>query len=319
VCGNLATLVTMTDEAPVIEVTELHKRYRGHTAVHDVSFSVRRGEIFGLLGPNGAGKTTTVECVEGLRRPDGGRVSVLGRNPVTDGKRLRSLVGVQLQESQLPERITVIEALRLYASFYPNPADPEKLISDWGLIAKRDTTFAKLSGGQQQRLFIALALVGNPSIAVLDELTTGLDPRARLDTWELIEEIRAGGVTVLLVTHFMAEAERLCDRVAVIDGGRVVALDSPLGLVERMDAGQRLSFLPSAPLDDRLLSVLPEVHNVRRQGEQVLVEGDGNVVGAVMSVLARNNIVAERLRVERPNLDDAFLALLSGSRIGGGS
>lgn len=309
-----AILEYMTDDEVVIAVTGLHKRYRGHTAVHDVRFSVRRGEIFGILGPNGAGKTTTVECVEGLRRPDGGSVSVLGLDPFRDGRTLRPLVGVQSQESELPERITAAEALSLYASFYPNPADPAKLLSDWGLTAKRNTPFAKLSGGQRQRLFIALALVGNPSIAVLDELTTGLDPQARIDTWDLIEDIRAGGVTVLLVTHFMAEAERLCDRVAVIDTGRVVALDSPAGLVERLDTDQHLSFVPSRPFDERLLAALPEVRTVRRHGGQILVDGNGDALGAVLSVLARNNIVAERLRVERPNLDDAFLALLAERR-----
>jgi ABC-2 type transport system ATP-binding protein len=294
---------------PIIEVSTLHKRYGEHVAVHDVSFTVERGEIFGVLGPNGAGKTTTVECVEGLRKPDGGTVRVLGLDPITDRERLRVRVGVQLQESQLPERMTVAEALRLYASFYPNPADWRGLIEDWGLTAKRNTAFGKLSGGQKQRLFIALALIGGPEIAVLDELTTGLDPQARRDTWELIERIRDQGVTVLLVTHFMEEAERLCDRIAVIDSGRVAAIDTPAGLVSRVDSTQRVRFVPSGPLDDRLLTALPEVTEVTRTGSRVVVTGTGNLLHAVTTVLARNQLVAGELRVEQASLDDAFVAL----------
>ena len=199
---------------PVIEVDNLRKRYRDHVAVHDISFTVERGEIFGIVGPNGAGKTTTVECVEGLRTPDGGSIKVLGLDPRRDGAELRHRVGAQLQESALPDHMKVWEALDLYASFYPRPADQRQLIDDLGLGDKRETTFGKLSGGQKQRLAIALTLVGNPEIAVLDELTSGLDPNARHDTWGLIEQVRERGVTVLLVTHFMDEAERLCDRVA---------------------------------------------------------------------------------------------------------
>jgi ABC-2 type transport system ATP-binding protein len=228
----------------VIEVTNLRKRYGDRVAVDDVSFTVQRGEIFGILGPNGAGKTTTVECVEGLRRRDGGAVSVLGLDPQTDRAELRRRVGVQLQDGQLPDRITAGEALELYSSFYPDPADWRELLRDLGLAHQRDTAFRKLSGGRRQRLSIALALVGNPAIAILDELTTGLDPQARLDTWLLIEEIRERGVTVLLVTHLRAEAERLCDRLAVIDSGRVVAIDSPAGLVSGVDAEQRVRFRP---------------------------------------------------------------------------
>jgi ABC-2 type transport system ATP-binding protein len=294
---------------PHVEVTNLHKRYGDQVAVHDVSFSVEEGEIFGILGPNGAGKTTTVECVEGLRRPDGGRIRVLGLDPRADRDRLRQVVGAQLQESRLPEKMTVREALELYSSFYRDPADWRRLAHDLGLDGKLRTRFGKLSGGQQQRLSIALALVGNPRIAVLDELTTGLDPQARRDTWLLVEGIRDRGVTVILVTHFMEEAERLCDRIALIDAGRVVAVDTPAGLVGRVTAEQRIRFRPSAPLDERLLTVLPEVTDVARRGEQVVVTGTGNVLHAVTSVLARARIVALDLRVEQANLDDAFLAL----------
>jgi ABC-2 type transport system ATP-binding protein len=293
----------------VIEVAGLRKQYGGKVAVRDVSFTVERGEIFGILGPNGAGKTTTVECAEGLRTPDGGTVRVLGLDPRRDAGELRRRVGVQLQESQLPDRLKVWEALRLYASFYPNPADPERLIQDWGLAEKRDTPFGKLSGGQKQRLFITLALVGNPEIAFLDELTTGLDPQARSDTWDLIERIRDTGVTVVLVTHFMAEAERLCDRLAVIDRGTVVAIDTPAGLVAGVDAEQRIRFRTASPFDERLLSGLPGVTGVTRTGDRVVITGKGDLLYTVTSVLARNQIVAAELRVEQASLDTAFAAL----------
>ncbi|GGM31500.1 multidrug ABC transporter ATP-binding protein [Micromonospora sonchi] len=294
---------------PVIEVTNLHKRYGETVAVDDVSFDVAAGEIFGVLGPNGAGKTTTVECVAGLRVPDGGEVSVLGLDPRRDATRLRQLVGVQLQESQLPDRLRVAEALEMYASFYRDPTDPARLIDELGLGEKRNTPYQKLSGGQKQRLSIALALVGNPKIAILDELTTGLDPQARRDTWGLIERVRERGVTILLVTHFMEEAERLCDRLAVIDKGRVVALDSPTGLVSAVAPEQRIRFRPSAPLDDRLLADLPQVSAVTRSGTQVVVTGTGDVLHAVTSVLARNQIIAADLRLEQATLDDAFVEL----------
>ncbi|MFI6261082.1 ABC transporter ATP-binding protein [Micromonospora sp. NPDC051006] len=293
----------------VIEVTSLHKRYGDLVAVDDVSFTVATGEIFGVLGPNGAGKTTTVECVAGLRVPDGGGVSVLGLDPRRDATRLRQLVGVQLQESQLPDRLRVAEALELYASFYRDPADPARLMDELGLGEKRNTPYKKLSGGQKQRLSIALALVGNPKIAILDELTTGLDPQARRETWGLIERVRDTGVTIVLVTHFMEEAERLCDRVAVIDRGRVVALDSPAGLVSTVVPEQRVRFRPATPLDDALLTDLAEVRAVTRTGSQVLVTGTGDLLHAVTSVLARNQIVAADLRLEQSTLDDAFVEL----------
>ncbi|MEV6691818.1 ABC transporter ATP-binding protein [Micromonospora sp. NPDC051196] len=299
---------------PVIEVSHLHKRYGETVAVHDVSFDVATGEIFGVLGPNGAGKTTTVECVAGLRVPDGGEVSVLGLDPRRDATRLRQLVGVQLQESRLPDRLRVAEALDLYASFYRDPADPAQLIDELGLGEKRNTPYDKLSGGQKQRLSIALALVGNPRIAILDELTTGLDPQARRDTWNLIERVRDRGVTIVLVTHFMEEAERLCDRLAVIDKGRVVALDSPARLVSAVVPEQRIRFRPSTPLDDQLLTGLPQVTSVTRSGAQVVVTGTGDVLHAVTSVLARNQIIAADLRLEQATLDDAFVEL-TGHRL----
>jgi ABC-2 type transport system ATP-binding protein len=293
----------------IVEVTELTKHYGRHTAVDGVSFSVQEGEIFGILGPNGAGKTTTVESIAGLRRPDGGTIRVLGMDPQKDRDALREVVGVQLQESELPERMTAIEAVELYASFYADPADPNQLIAGLGLTEKRTTAHKDLSGGQKQRLSIALALVGQPKVAILDELSTGLDPQARRETWQLIESIRDRGVTVLLVTHLMEEAERLADRVAVIDRGRIVANDTPAGIVARVDPQQTLRFRPSAPIDDSLLTDLSEVTAVERSGPMVTVTGTGNLIHAVTSVLAQQQVIANDLRVEQTNLDDAYLAL----------
>jgi ABC-2 type transport system ATP-binding protein len=293
---------------PVIEVNHLQKRYGDLVAVRDVSFAVEAGEIFGILGPNGAGKTTTVECLSGLRTPDGGEVRVLGRPPRTP--ELRRRVGVQLQESQLPEKMTVREALELYSAFYPDPADWRTLAAELGLNDKLGARYGKLSGGQKQRLSIALALIGDPEIAILDELTTGLDPQARRDTWDLIESIRDRGVTVLLVTHFMAEAERLCDRLAVIDAGTVVALDTPAGLIAGVSADQRLRFRPSRALDDRSYLELPEVREIHHHGPQLEVVGDANVVHAVTALLAAHQIIAADLRIEQTSLDDAFVRLL---------
>src|ERR1700754_2240469 len=233
----------------IIEVDGLVKRYGDHTAVNGVSFAVEEGEIFGILGPNGAGKTITVECIEGLRTPDGGAIRVCGIDPRRDTGELRQLLGAQLQESELPDKLKVGEAMELYGSFYRDPVDWRELIDTLNLTDKLGTQFRRLSGGQKQRLSIALALVGDPRVAVLDELTTGLDPQARRDAWDLIEGIRDRGVTILVVTHFMEEAERLCDRLAVIDSGRLVALDSPAGLVARVDDRQRIRFRPSVPLD----------------------------------------------------------------------
>jgi ABC-2 type transport system ATP-binding protein len=296
----------------VIEVKNLRKRYGSTVAVRDVSFTVERGEIFGILGPNGAGKTTTVECIAGLRTPDAGSITVLNKEPRDHD--LRRLVGVQLQESQLPEKMNVREALELYSAFYSDPLDWRALARELGLTDKLKTRYAKLSGGQKQRLSIALALIGDPQIAVLDELTTGLDPQARRDTWDLIEQIRDRGVTILLVTHFMEEAERLCDRVAVIDAGAVAALDTPAGLIAGVETEQRIRFRPSKPMDDSLLTSLPEVRRVRRHGSQLEVAGTGNLLHAVTSVLATNQIIAADLRIEQATLDDAFVQLTGHSK-----
>jgi ABC-2 type transport system ATP-binding protein len=234
--------------ATALEVTNLRKRYRQKVAVDDLSLRVNEGEIFGILGPNGAGKTTTVECAEGLRHPDGGTVRVFGIDPYRDRTEARQLVGVQLQESQLWDKITVAEAVNLYASFYPVHADTEALLTRLGLTEQRGTRYRKLSGGQKQRLSIALALVGSPRLVVFDELTTGLDPAARRESWRLVKELRDDGVTVLLVTHYADEAERLCDRVAFIQSGRLVACGRPDELIDRANASH-------ATLDDAIVAL----------------------------------------------------------------
>ncbi|MGW7567382.1 ABC transporter ATP-binding protein [Streptomyces tendae] len=294
---------------PVIEVTDLRKSYGGRPVVDGVSFAVEEGEIFGVLGPNGAGKTTTVECVEGLRVPDAGRVRVTGLDPVADHRRVAEVLGAQLQQSEIQPKLTVREALELYAAFYPKPADWHPLAERLDLGPMLNTRFAKLSGGQKQRLFIALALVGDPRVVVLDELTTGLDPRARRETWQLIEDIRAGGVTVLLVTHFMEEAQRLCDRIAVIDRGRVAALDTPAGLIRRSAGATVISFTPSAPLDEADLRALPELASVEFRDGRLTLSGTDETVNAVITLLARTRVTAHQLRVTDTTLDDAFLDL----------
>ncbi|MEV5315535.1 ABC transporter ATP-binding protein [Streptomyces sp. NPDC052610] len=293
----------------IIQVSGLRKAYGGRTAVDGVSFDVEEGEVFGILGPNGAGKTTTVECVEGLRRPDGGVVRVAGHDPVADRDALTRILGAQLQESELQPKITVREALELYAACYPDPADWRALAERLGLAEQLRTRFAKLSGGQKQRLFIALALIGNPRVVVLDELTTGLDPRARRDTWQLIEDVRDSGVTVLLVTHFMEEAQRLCDRIALIDRGRVTALDTPAGLIGRTTRSTTVSFRPSDPLDTRLLAGLPAVAAVTEQDGRIVIDGTDETVDALLSLLTGQGITAHHLRITEATLDDAYLDL----------
>jgi ABC-2 type transport system ATP-binding protein len=302
----------------VIEVAKLQKRYGTQVAVEDVSFSVEAGEIFGIIGRNGAGKTTTVECVSGLRAPDGGSVRVLGLDPRRDHEKLRRYVGVQLQESMLQDRLTVAEALTLFASFYPNPARPEQLMDELELTTSARKPYAKLSGGQKQRLSIALALIGNPKVAILDELTTGLDPQARRETWQLVSKVRDRGVTIVLVTHFMDEAERLCDRIAVIHRGRVAAVDTPAGLVSRAATGQVLRFGTATPVDTGALKALDSVSTLEHHGAELAVTGNGALLTEVVAELARQRLVPLNLRVEQPNLDDAFLVLTGESLTGEG-
>jgi ABC-2 type transport system ATP-binding protein len=308
----LKTLQTTPDgdaAAAVVEVQGLTVRYGDLAAVDDISFSIRPGEIFGILGPNGAGKTTTVECIGGLRRPDEGSITVLDLDPLGDHDAIGQQVGIQLQASGLPDKLKVGEALELFASFYTQPDDPARLLDLLDLETKRDNRFATLSGGQRQRLSIALALIGRPRVAILDELTTGLDPAARRETWNLIESVRDEGVTVLLVTHFMDEAERLCDRVAVLDHGHIVAIDTPAALAAGAASDQRLRFRPSAPVDDRRLLDLAEVTDLIHRGEQIEVSGTGNLLAAIAAELVREGVVAEQLRFDQASLEDAFVAL----------
>jgi len=299
---------------PAVEITHLRKTYGPLTAVDDVSLSVAEGEIFGILGPNGAGKTTTVECAIGLRNADSGTVRLLGLDPRTERDEVREIVGVQLQTGAQPAKLRVGEILEEYQSFYREPADVGELMDVLGLTAKRGDYYKSLSGGQRQRLSVALALVGRPKIAVLDEMTTGLDPQARRDTWELIEGIRDRGVTIVLVTHFMEEAERLCDRVALIDNGRVVALDTPAALAERARGGKTMRFRPSAPFDDRLLTGLPEVTGLEHAGQHVVVTGPGELVSAVILALHAAGVTARDVQLDSSNLEDAFVKL-TGSQL----
>jgi ABC-2 type transport system ATP-binding protein len=247
--------------------------------------------------------------MEGLRRRDGGQLRILGLDPRTEARRLHQRIGVQLQETQLPDKLKVREALELYASFYPNPADWRELLERWGLASQADTGFRKLSGGQKQRLFLALALVGNPEMVFLDELTAGLDPGARRVTWDLIRQVRDSGVTVVLVSHFMDEVEELCDRVAILERGRIVALDTPAGLVDHAGGEYRVRFRPTAPLDEQSLAALPGVTSVTRRRAQVEITGTGDFASAVTSELARRQIVVADLRIEGRSLDSAYVAL----------
>jgi len=298
----------------VIEVEGLRKVYGKTVAVDDVSFAVRPGEIFGVLGPNGAGKTTTVECLAGLRRPDRGRVRVLGMDPERQGAELRQRIGLQLQQAALPERIKVWEALELFASFYRHPLDRPRLLEQWGLEAKRNAAFASLSGGQRQRLFIALALVGDPELVVLDELTAGLDPQARRATWELVAAIRDAGTTVVLVTHLMDEAERLCDRVAIIDEGRIVAQGAPAELVKPLAADASVRFTATTGFDATWLQEVAGVARVIRDDQQIVVHGNGPLMARVATALAEREVDVADLRTEPRTLEDVFLAV-TGRRL----
>ncbi|MGH3421796.1 MAG: ABC transporter ATP-binding protein [Streptosporangiaceae bacterium] len=295
--------------SPAVVVTHLRKSYGSVVAVDDVSFSVAEGEIFGILGPNGAGKTTTVECVTGLREADAGTIRLLGLDPGTDRDELHEVVGVQLQDSAFPDKLRVGEILDMYRSFYRSPADTTELVEALGLAGKRRDYYRSLSGGQQQRLSVALALIGGPRVAVLDEMTAGLDPQGRRDAWQLIEQVRDGGTTILLVTHFMEEAERLCDRVALIDGGRIIALDTPAGLVARAKGGKTVRFVPSGPFDESLLTRLAEVTRVERDGRHVVVTGTGELVNAVVLALHAAGVEARDVRLDAASLEDAYVRL----------
>ena len=293
----------------VIEVNHLCKKYGPVTAVDDVSFSVKPGEIFGIVGPNGAGKTTTVEMLIGLRKPDDGTVTVLGLDPQRQPRELGRRIGTQLQQAAIPERLKVWETLDLYASFYPRTVPWEPLLETWGLAEKRNSPFGKLSGGQQQRLFIALALLNDPEIVFLDELTTGLDPQARRATWNLVRTIRAQGKTVVLITHFMDEAQALADRVAIIDHGNVIALDTPANLISSLKADTQITFSLQNGFDPDVLRQVEGVTAVTRQDQQITVSGQGALLAHVATVLAQHNLAPHDLQVNQANLEDVFLAL----------
>jgi len=294
---------------PIVEVAHLQKRYGPVTAVADVSFTVEEGQIVGILGPNGAGKTTTVESLQGLRRIDGGTVRVLGLDPRRDAVRLRRSIGSQLQDSALPERMKVWEALDLFSSLRRHGPDWHELLTEWGLGDKRDARFGSLSGGQQQRLFVALALLNRPRLVFLDEMTTGLDPASRRVAWDLIRRIREQGTTVVLVTHFMDEAEALCDRLVVIDRGVVAAEGTAAGLIERYGGGVRVRFTHAGDLP--WLAGVPFVSEVEQIRDRYQVRGDGPVLAHVAAALVARGIAPADLRTDRATLEDVFLVLTS--------
>jgi ABC-2 type transport system ATP-binding protein len=297
----------------IVKVERLSKTYGTTVAVDDVTFDVQEGEIFGMIGPNGAGKTTTIECLEGLRKPDFGTISVLGVDPQRNTKFLHTRTGMQLQQSNLPERMKVWEALDLYSSFYPKAVDWNELLQQLGLEEKRNTSFSKLSGGQKQRLFIALALLPDPQLIFLDELTTGLDPQARHVIWDLVRDLRSKGKTILLTTHFMEEAERLCDRVAILDHGRIVALDTPAALIRSLGAEERVIFSIDGTMPSALEKALSAVGRLEIQGERVVIHGNAGhqipLVSEIVNQLVGSGVHFRDLRTEQPNLEDVFLKL----------
>ena len=297
--------------SPVIHVAGVRKTYGSTVAVDEVSFEVYDGEIFGLIGPNGAGKTTTMECVEGLRKPDRGTISVLGMDPVRDVYTLQERIGVQLQQAQLQKRIKVWEAVDLWATLYQKKAvDAKNLLEQLGLTDKRNAWFMNLSGGQKQRLFIALALINDPDVVFLDELTTGLDPQSRRTIWELVRGIRERGKTVFLTTHLMEEAERLCDRVAIIDHGRIVDIDSPERLVARHCPQRSVELSTGDSRADERFQQIPCVDRVSRQDRRVTIRGRGeDFVTDVIQCLSENGIRVTDFRTVLPTLEDVFLRL----------
>ena len=298
----------------VIQVSGLSKSYGSTRAIDAATFEVREGEIFGLIGPNGAGKTTTMECIEGLRAPDAGRLSVLGLDPFKDSQALQNRIGVQLQEAQLQKRITVREAIGLWSSLYPRPLDGHQLLVQLGIAGKANARFMTLSGGQKQRLFIALALINDPDVVFLDELTTGLDPQARRAIWDLVRSIRDRGKTVFLTTHLMEEAERLCDRVAIIDHGRIVDIDSPAGLVSR-HCPERTIVINTT--DDGVMAGLRSVAGVdsvmREDGNVVVRAQSTDVMSGLFRVLADRQSQVTDFRTLVPTLEDVFLKLTGHS------
>ena len=304
----------MPSPQPVVQVSGIRKTYGRQVAVDEVSFEVTQGEIFGLIGPNGAGKTTTMECVEGLRTPEHGTISVLGLDPFRDVYQLQDKIGVQLQEAQLQKRIKVWEAVHLWASLYPTPVDGHHLLEQLGLGDKRNAWFMTLSGGQKQRLFIVLALINDPELVFLDELTTGLDPQARRAIWELVRGIRERGKTVFLTTHLMEEAERLCDRVAIIERGRIIDIDTPSRLVSRHCPERTVILATDDAMAEERFQRIPQVETVTREGVRLTIRGRGDdLVTELMLCLSENRIRATEFRTVLPSLEDVFLKLTGHS------
>jgi ABC-2 type transport system ATP-binding protein len=294
----------------VVQIKNLTKNYKALKAVDNVSFEVYKGEIFGLVGPNGAGKTTTIECIEGLRTPTSGIIDVLGINPCKDGRALRKRIGIQLQQSELPGRIKVWETMDLFSTFYKKSINWDLMLDELGLKEKRNSYFDKLSGGQKQRLFIALSLINDPELVFLDELTTGLDPQARRTTWSLIENIRNQGKTIFLTTHYMEEAERLCDRVAIIDNGKIIALDRPENLIKNIQVENRVIFNLVDEVDIEAFRKLESVGKVEQNGERITAYGrDNMMIADVVNFLTETKTRFKDLRTEQPNLEDVFLYL----------
>ena len=298
----------------VIHVSNIRKTYGRMVAVDDVSFEVRDGEIFGLIGPNGAGKTTTLECIEGSRTPDRGSITVLGLDPARDAAALHARIGVQLQEAQLQKRIKVWEAVDLWQSLYRKTVDGNRLLEQLGLADKRHAWFMTLSGGQKQRLFIALALINDPEVVFLDELTTGLDPQARRAIWDLVRGIRSRGKTVFMTTHLMEEAERLCDRVAIIDHGRTVDVDTPSRLVSRHCPERSVVVTTKANAADDSFRGIPRVTSVKRIDDQITIRGEGDdLIANVIECLSERRIRVTDFRTDVPTLEDVFLKLTGHS------
>ncbi|KOS53262.1 ABC transporter ATP-binding protein [Rhodococcus rhodochrous] len=303
-----------------VEVRGLRKQYGRTVAVADVSFRVEQGEIFGLLGPNGSGKTTTVECVQGLRRPTAGSVEVFGYDAVTEPMRVRRIVGSQLQDSALPDRLRVGEALQLFSTITPGGPPWQHLLEEWGLAERRKAAFGELSGGQKQRLFVALALIADPKLVILDEMTTGLDPAARRIAWDLVAAVRDRGSTVILVTHFMDEAERLCDRLAVLVDGRVIAGGTPADLVAAYQPVKQVHFTAPSDTDLDFVGTVSGVATVDRGPDgTVRVSGTGPLLARVAHALVARGIEPDDLRPELPTLEDAYLALTADHGAGSGS
>jgi ABC-2 type transport system ATP-binding protein len=299
---------------PVIQVSNVRKTYGSTVAVDEVSFDVYDGEIFGLIGPNGAGKTTTMECIEGLRTPDRGGISVLGLDPFNDVYKLQDRIGVQLQQAQLQKRIKVWEAVDLWASLYHKKAiDAERLLQQLGLTEKRNAWFMNLSGGQKQRLFIALALINDPEVVFLDELTTGLDPQSRRTIWDLVRGIRERGKTVFLTTHLMEEAERLCDRVAIIEHGRIIDIDRPESLVRRHCPERTVVLATDDQSAAERFRGIPRVEAVTCSDSQFAIRGQGDDLVTEIRCLSENRIRVTDFRTILPNLEDVFLKLTGHS------